>query len=69
MKTYVTVQGDTWDAIAFKAMGSTGRTGALMLKNRKYLSTYIFPAGVELVLPEEERSVNRDLPPWKQGAG
>lgn len=69
MKTYVTVQGDTWDAIAFKAMGSTRRTGELMRKNRQFLSIYLFPAGVELVVPEEKRTLNSDLPPWKQGVG
>ena len=58
MKTYTTVQGDMWDSIAFRQLGSTDYTDKLI---------YVFPAGVVLTLPEITQGVNNSLPPWKRG--
>lgn len=68
MSTYTTKQGDQWDTIAFQQLGSTDYTGALMAVNGRYLSFYIFPAGITLALPEiaERIDLSDDLPPWKQ---
>lgn len=66
MKTYTTIQGDMWDSIAHKTLGSTDYAGALMVKNRAYLDYYIFPAGIVLELPEVRTAVSETLPPWKQ---
>ena len=35
MKTYTTVQGDLWDSIAYKTLGSVHYTDKLMAANRK----------------------------------
>lgn len=64
--TYTTVQGDMWDAIAYKTLGSVAHTDALMRANQGELSHYLFPAGVVLILPELKRSVLESLPPWKK---
>lgn len=69
METYMTKQGDTWDAVAYRTMGSVRYTSELMKRNRAYLNVYLFPAGVTLILPPEERTVTTTLPPWKQGVG
>lgn len=68
MKTYTTVQGDTWDAIAYRELGSTAHTGALMAANRAQHGLLFFPAGVELVLPEAKAAKAEDItiPPWKR---
>lgn len=67
MKTYTTVQGDMWDMIAYKALGSVYFTDRLMMANRRYLDLYTFPAGIVLTLPEVENESNIEgLPPWKQ---
>lgn len=66
MKTYTTIQGDMWDSVAYKALGSTAYAGALMAKNRAYLDYYTFPAGIVLELPEVRTAVSETLPPWKQ---
>ena len=50
MKTYTTVQGDMWDSIAFRQMGSTDYTDRLMNLNPAYRNYYTFPAGVVLTL-------------------
>ena len=69
MATYTTIQGEMWDQIAPKALGSTDYTGALMMKNRAYLSYFTFPAGIVLELPEITVAQSTKAPPWKQAAG
>ena len=42
----------------------------LMMRNRRYLGLYTFPAGVVLQLPEVKAEAASDgLPPWKAAAG
>ncbi len=68
MKTYKTIQGDMWDGIAYRELGSAAYAGELIRLNQRYREIYIFPAGVELVLPEIERTARpgENLPPWKR---
>ena len=65
--TYVTKAGELWDYIAFKTLGSSNYTEQLINANRNYIDTVIFPAGVELVIPdiEEEQKV-ATRPPWRK---
>jgi phage tail protein X len=65
-RSYVTVQGDMWDSIAHKQLGSARHTGSLMLANRQHREIYIFPAGIVLTLPEVRESASGALPPWKR---
>lgn len=65
-KTYTTVQGDMWDSIAYRELGSTDYTADLMRKNIAYHDLYIFPAGIELVLPDVPQKGSEQLPPWKK---
>ncbi len=64
--TYRTISGDMWDAIAYKTMGSTDYTGALISANRAHADIYIFPAGVVLTVPDVPATVSGNLPPWKR---
>ncbi|MCI9258504.1 tail protein X [Acutalibacter sp.] len=67
MKTYTTSQGDMWDMIAHKTLGSISLTDKLMMANRRYLNFYTFPAGIVLTLPEvKNESSIEGLPPWKR---
>jgi|MGYP000002974362 phage tail protein X len=66
MKTYTTKQGDMWDAIAYRQCGSTNYTDRLMQLNMKYCGLFTFPAGIVLVLPEDEPTIDAALPPWKR---
>ena len=70
-KTYRTVQGDMSDSIAYRELGSEAYTDKLMRLNQQYLEIYIFPAGIELQLPEVEQAARlaEDLPPWKRIGG
>lgn len=66
---YTTVQGDTWDGIAYSELGSCGRVSDLMRRNGKHLHYLSFPAGIELELPEVEDRPAPTLPPWKGAEG
>ena len=68
MSTYTT-QGDMWDSIAWRALGSVRYTGRLMCLNPQYLPYYTFPAGIVLTLPEPETEAAPLRPPWKEAAG
>ena len=52
MSEYKTVQGDTWDAIAYRELGSTDYTDQLISANLEHVGKLLFPAGVALRLPE-----------------
>lgn len=64
---YTTLQGDTFDSIAYKIYGNRKYTKELMEANTKYLSTLIFSAGITLKLPEIDSSEqSAALPPWRK---
>ena len=65
-KIYTTVQGDMWDMIAYKEMGSTDYTDDLMNANSSLLGYFSFPAGIELTIPDVPESGASTLPPWKR---
>ena len=65
-KTYTTVQGDMWDSIAYKQLGSTSHTDKLLNSNLQYRDIYIFPTGIVLKLPEIRQAAETSLPPWKR---
>ncbi|UQZ90699.1 phage tail protein [Deltaproteobacteria bacterium Smac51] len=63
---YVTVQGDAWDAVAYRLWGNERLFMELIKANPDYMDTVIFPAGVELVIPSRpEDLVKMELPPWR----
>ena len=66
MTIYKTLSGDMWDMIAKREMGSESYTSTLMEANTDYLDTVIFPAGVNLIIPDVELRRPSILPPWKR---
>lgn len=66
MTTYTTAQGDAWDMIAHRALGSTAYTDKLIAANPEYIEIFQFPAGVTLRLPEIPQKADDNLPPWKR---
>ena len=72
MNTVTTVQGDTWDTIAWRVYGSVLRTQELMeaRENIRLLDIEVFPAGVVVACPEVETpSAADNLPPWRRWHG
>ena len=54
---YITIQGDTWDSIAYKAVGSEYAMVEIMKANKEHLGTLIFDGGVTLEIPASAKSV------------
>ncbi|KJD45978.1 tail protein X [Paenibacillus terrae] len=67
MTTYTTIQGDTWDMIAYKVFSDETLMIQIMNLNLDYIDVSIFSAGTVLQLPEvsEVEETASDLPPWK----
>lgn len=66
MNLYKTIQGDTWDMIAFRAYGAgyESQVGEIMKSNVDLLDYFVFPAGIEVKIPELAEDAG-DLPPWR----
>ncbi len=65
MKTYKTIQGDTWDIVSQKVYGHSLGMTKLIHANLDYIEVGVFSAGIILNVPEDETSmmiVNK--PPW-----
>lgn len=67
IKTYRTIAGDMWDSIAFKTLGDCYLMDKLIKANMQHSEIFIFPAGIELQVPEVEVEKKYTLPPWKRG--
>lgn len=65
VSTYVTLQGDAWDAIAYRLWGEERFFMELVKANPEHLDVLVFGAGVRLAVPPmPERIVTTELPPW-----
>ena len=64
---YESVQGDTWDALAYDFYGSGNLTYLLLRANPKYHDLIVLPAGLEIIvpqLPKGKRGSGKPKPPW-----
>lgn len=68
MGAYITVQGDTWDLIAYKVYGNENYANVLMESNYPYLDFFVFPEGITLKVPEVEiPEYDFEIPDWRDG--
>lgn len=65
MDRYTTIQGDTWDSIAFKIYGDEYKVQLLMEANREYMDIFVFSGGLELKCPELTLVQIIGLPEWR----
>lgn len=65
-KTYTTIQGDMWDMIAKRIYGDEAALNVLLGANQRYADMVVFPADIELVVPEYIAPVTSMLPPWRR---
>lgn len=68
-ETYTTIQGETWDEIAYKVYGSEGYAALLMESNYPLLDILVFSAGTVLRTPALPEDTDAELPPWRTGDG
>ena len=69
MKTYRTIQGDTWDLIALKMypkIGGEKLIDILLEYNTEYMNFVILPANIILNVPDILEPVVLNLPAWKR---
>lgn len=67
-ESYTTMQGEAWDAIAFRVYGDENMTGWLMQNNLPYLDVFVFDAGIVLQTPAvPEEAQNSNMPIWRSG--
>ena len=68
-ETYTTVQGETWDEIAYKVYGGEEYAAFLMANNYPFLDILVFSAGTVLNTPDIPwYRESAGLPPWRIGA-
>lgn len=70
MAEYVTIQGDTWDGIAYKLWQVEAYAPKLISANINLRTYQLFPANVRLNVPdvtiEERNNEQSGLPPWRR---
>ena len=64
--TYKTISGDTWDLIAYKILGSEVYVEELLNANQEYKDFIVFPANINLIVPEITVPTVSTLPPWRR---
>ncbi len=64
-RIYRTVQGDAFDAVAFRLWGDERMARRLIEANPEYADVLVFSAGVELLVPDATPSTTVPrLPAW-----
>lgn len=64
--TYTTIQGDTWDMIAYKVYGKEACMAKLIEANDDLTHIAVFSSGVKIVCPPPEPQASKILPPWRR---
>ncbi|MCD8355860.1 MAG: tail protein X [Clostridia bacterium] len=64
---YRTISGDTWDIIAYKALGDGMLMDKMIAANPEHCEIFIFPAGIELQIPAMQETTSTTNPPWYAG--
>jgi len=63
---YTTIQGDTWDMIAYKVYGKEACMAKLIEANDDLAHIAVFSSGVKIVCPPPEPRASKILPPWRR---
>lgn len=64
MNKYKTLQGDTWDLIAFRLWGSEYLFPLLLETNPSYRNVIVFDGGIELNVPDIDTFEYTPRPVW-----
>lgn len=65
---YKTIQGDTWDGMAYKFFGDEKYMENLIKANWPLADVLIFSSGTEIIVPDIEEEEDVDLPVWRQAS-
>lgn len=64
--TYTSIQGDTWDMIAYKVYGAESAMVQLIHENSDFADIAIFPSGAQITCPTIALEASHILPPWRK---
>lgn len=64
--TYTTIQGDTWDMIAYKVYGKEACMAKLIEANDDLTHIAVFSSGVKIVCHPLKPAASKILPPWRR---
>ena len=68
VNTYITIEGDTFDALALRFYNDEKLASTIIQANPDYCDTLIFEAGISLTIPAAVAVVMPEtLPPWRRG--
>lgn len=65
--TYTTIQGDTWDLIAYNLYGEEKYMKYLIEANWQMLDVLIFSPGTVLTVPDIPEETDEETPFWRAG--
>ena len=65
MRTYTTIQGDSWDLISYNHYGDEKYMRYLIQANWDYADVLVFQAGVVLNVPDLPEEPDEDMPFWR----
>lgn len=66
-KIHITVEGDTFDALALEYYDDEKLASTIIGANPDYCATLIFEAGVSLTIPDVTSVIYPEtLPPWRR---
>lgn len=69
LNIHVTIEGDTFDALALEYYNDDKLASAIIQANLDHCDTLIFDAGVSLVIPDVSTVTPPEtLPPWRREA-
>lgn len=63
---YTSIQGDTWDMIAYKVYGKESAMAQLIEANSDLANIAVFSAGVQVTCPTIAPEAAHILPPWRR---
>ena len=66
MGTYTTIQGDTWDMIAYRLFGNEAYMEEMMMENLPYIDTLVFSSGTKIIVPDIPEDADEDVPFWRE---
>lgn len=67
-RTYITQEGDTFDALALRFYFEERLASTIIQANPEHCDTLIFEAGVVLSIPSAPAVAKPEtLPPWRRG--
>ena len=66
MRSYTTIQGDTWDIVSLKMYGTEKQMHTLIEANPAHRDTVFFSANTILAVPDVAITTPSKLPPWRR---